>query len=78
MLQFEHYQLAFIIMPTKITLTNEDGSTTDFFQQSYTDAAVATAVAAVPAAPVVAPEDTEVDITRTDGSVVKFIPAPTA
>ena len=60
----------------KITFTAADGTLTNYYPQAYTDAAVATAVAAVPAAPVVAPEDTEVDITRTDGSVVKFVPAP--
>lgn len=33
----------------KFTHTLADGSTQDFFPQSYTDAAVATALAAVPA-----------------------------
>ncbi len=56
----------------KVTFTATDGTTTDYFPQSYTDAAVAAALAAAPAAPVVAPEDTEVDIVRTDGSVKKF------
>ena len=59
----------------KITLTSADGSTQDFFPQSYTDAAVATAVAAVTPAPVVAPEATEIDIILTDGSTKKFVPA---
>jgi hypothetical protein len=58
----------------KVTITQEDGSTQDFFPQSYTDAAVTAAVAAVPA-PVVAPEDTEVDILLSDGSTKKFVPA---
>jgi hypothetical protein len=42
----------------KITVTNDDGSTQDFFPQSYTDAAVA----AVTPANTVAPEVTEVDL----------------
>jgi len=42
-----------------ITVTNADGSTTVFTKT----------------APVVAPEDTEVDIVLSDGSVKKFIPA---
>lgn len=33
----------------KITLTNDDGSTVDFNDQAYTDAAVAAALAAGPA-----------------------------
>ena len=57
---------------SKITFTADDGSTVDYFPQSYTDAAVA---AAVPAAPVVAPEATEVDIILTDGTTKKFVPA---
>jgi hypothetical protein len=56
----------------KITVTNTDGSTEDFFPQSYTDAAVAAAKT------VVEPTDTEVDIQVSDGTVKKFIPAPTA
>jgi ABC-type uncharacterized transport system fused permease/ATPase subunit len=35
-LEFVYYQFTQIIMP-KVTLTNTDGSTTDFFPQSYTD-----------------------------------------
>lgn len=57
----------------KLTQTNDDGTTVDFFPQSYTDAAVAAAVAAVPAPTVVAPHDKEVDIIDTDGTVKKFI-----
>jgi hypothetical protein len=55
----------------KVTLTNADGTTEDFFPQSYTDAAVA----AVTPAPVVAPTDTEVDILLSDGTTKKFVPA---
>lgn len=55
----------------KVTLTNADGSTQDFFPQSYTDAAVA----AVTPAPIVAPEATEIDIVLTDGSTKRFVPA---
>jgi hypothetical protein len=62
-------------MPTKITITNEDGSTTDFFPQSYTDAAVAAAEQAITPAPVVSPTDVEVDIVLSDGSTKKFVPA---
>lgn len=62
----------------KITVTNTDSSTEDFFPQSYTDAAVAAAVAAITPAPIVEPTDTEVDIQVSDGTVKKFIPAPTA
>jgi hypothetical protein len=55
----------------KVTLTNADGSTQDFFPQSYTDAAVA----AVTPANTVAPEVTEVDLVPTDGSTKKFTAA---
>lgn len=60
-------------MPTKLTVTNEDGSTQDFFPQSYTDAAIA----AMPANVVnsVQPEVDEVDLLLTDGSTKKFVPA---
>lgn len=59
----------------KVTFTAEDGTTTDYFPQSYTDAAVASAVAAATPTPVVAPEATEVDIILTDGTTKKFVPA---
>jgi hypothetical protein len=72
-LQFEHYQLAIITMP-KITLTNADGSTQDFFPQSYTDAAVA-AVTPVVANPIIEPGVTEVDLAFTDGTSKKFVAA---
>jgi hypothetical protein len=55
----------------KVTLTNADGSTEDFFPQSYTDAAVAV----VTPAPIVGPTDTEVDILLSDGTIKKFVPA---
>jgi hypothetical protein len=55
----------------KVTVTNDDGSTEDFFPQSYTDAAVA----AVTPANMVAPEVTEVDLVLTDGSTKKFTAA---
>lgn len=61
-----------------ITLTAADGTTSTFYPQSYTDAAVATAVAAVPTPePVntVGPEVTEVDLLLTDGSTKKFVAA---
>ncbi len=57
----------------KATITQEDGSTVDLFDQSYTDEAVATALAG--ATPVVAPEATEIDLVLTDGTTKKFIPA---
>lgn len=62
----------------KATITNADGSTVDLFDQAYTDAAVAAAVAAVPVTePVntVTPEVTEVDLVLTDGSTKKFVAA---
>jgi hypothetical protein len=59
----------------KLTLTNADGSTQDFFPQSYTDAAVAAAVAAVPAQPPVADDTVEVDLVKADGSTKKFVAA---
>jgi hypothetical protein len=74
MLQFVHYQFTQIIMP-KVTLTNADSSTTDFFPQSYTDAAVAAAINGVPANPVIEPSVTEVDLVLTDGSSKKFVAA---
>lgn len=51
------------------TITQEDGSTVELFDQSYTDAAVAAVT------PVVAPEATEIDLVLTDGTTKKFIPA---
>ncbi len=56
----------------KITVTNDDGSTDDFFPQSYTDAAVG----AVTPANTVAPEVTVVDLVLTDGSTKKFTALP--
>lgn len=61
----------------KITVTNTDGSTQDFYPQSYTDAAVAAATAEITPAPVVEPTDVEVDIVLSDGTTKKFVPAPT-
>jgi hypothetical protein len=59
-------------MPNKVTITNEDGSTQDFFPQSYTDAAVAAATSG----PVVASlTDTSLVITHSDGSTQSFVPA---
>lgn len=59
----------------KITITQDDGSTQDFFPQSYTDSAVAAATAAITPAPVVAPETVEIDLVLTDGTTKKFVPA---
>jgi hypothetical protein len=59
----------------KVTLTNADSSTTDFFPQSYTDAAVAAAINGVSANPVIEPSVTEVDLVLTDGSSKKFVAA---
>ena len=56
----------------KVTVTAADGSTVDYFPQSYTDAAVA---AVSNPAPVVAPTDTEIDVVLSDGTVKKFVPA---
>jgi hypothetical protein len=58
-----------IIMP-KVTLTDADGTTTDFFPQSYTDVAVAAASVAP-----IAIDATEVDLVLADGSTKKFVPA---
>lgn len=56
----------------KITLIKEDGTIEDFFPQSYTDAAVAAAIAAIPAS---APDKiAEVDVIEADGTTEKFIP----
>ncbi len=57
----------------KVTVTLADGSSADYFPQSYTDAAVAAALAN--ATPAVAPEATEVDVILTDGTTKKFVPA---
>jgi hypothetical protein len=59
----------------KVTLTNADGSTQDFNPQSYTDEAVAAALAAQAPANTVSPEVTEVDLVLTDGSTKKFTAA---
>jgi len=59
----------------KVTIDLEDGSTPqDLFDQAHVDAAVATAVAAVPAAPIVAPEDREIDVQVSDGTTKTFVP----
>jgi hypothetical protein len=47
---------------------------TTYYPKSYTDAAVSAAVAAVPAAPVVEPTDTKVDILLSDGTTKEFVP----
>lgn len=49
----------------KVTITQDDGSTQDFFDQAYVDAAVA----AVHGATV-----TEVDVIESDGTEEKFVP----
>lgn len=54
----------------KITFTAADGTTTDYFPQSYTDAAVATALAAAPASATVT--ITAVDVVESDGTTVKL------
>ncbi len=60
-----------ICMQLKITslVSNEDGSLTVTDDTGAVDTFTNTA-------PVVAPEDTEVDIKRTDGTIQKFVPAP--
>lgn len=59
----------------KVTITNDDGSTEDFFPQSYTDSAVQTALAEHTPANTVSPEVNEVDLVLTDGSTKKFVAA---
>ena len=60
----------------KITYTlSDDMPAIDFFPQSYTDAAVAAALAAQAPANTVSPEVTEVDLVLTDGSTKKFTAA---
>lgn len=54
----------------KITHTAADGTTTDYFTQSYTDAAVAAALAAVPTT---AATVTEVDVKESDGTSEAFV-----
>lgn len=56
---------------SKVTVTDDGGVATDYFPQSYTDAAVTAAVAAVPK---VAPEDVEIDVVLSDGTTKKFVP----
>lgn len=50
---------------TKIVVTLEDGSEVVVFP-----------VVAVTPAPIVSPEDVEIDVVLSDGSTKKFIPAP--
>jgi hypothetical protein len=60
----------------KITYTADDGSTQDFNDQAYTDAAVAAAVAAATPAPgpvVSSLTDTSVVIQHSDGSSQTFV-----
>lgn len=54
----------------KLTITQEDGSTQDFFDQAHVDQAVADAIAALPAQSTIK----EVDVIEEDGSVEKFSP----
>jgi hypothetical protein len=58
----------------KITVTQDDSSTQDFFPQSYTDAVVA-AVTPVVTNPIIEPGVTEVDLAFTDGTSKKFVAA---
>lgn len=58
----------------KVTLTNDDGSTVDFNDQAFTDAAVAAALAAVTTPPV-SDDTVEVDLIKADGSTKKFVAA---
>jgi hypothetical protein len=53
----------------KVTVTNDDGSTQDFFPQSAIDAAVAAATVAP-----IDVEATEVDLQMSDGSTKTFVP----
>lgn len=53
--------------------TADDGSTVELHDQAYTDAAVATAVAAVPTTGTPA-EVTEVDVKESDGTDETFVP----
>jgi hypothetical protein len=69
-LQSSYYQLAKRVMQ-KITVTNDDGSTTDFFPQSYTDAAVAAVQTAT--GPNVQITDTGVTVTHSDGTSQDFV-----
>jgi hypothetical protein len=55
----------------KVTITNDDGSTTDFFPQSYTDAAVAAVQTAT--GPNVLITDTGITVTHSDGSTQSFV-----
>lgn len=57
----------------KVTVTTADGASTDYFPQSYTDQAVATALAGT--TPAIAPEVQEVDVVLTDGTTKKFVAA---
>jgi hypothetical protein len=63
-----------------INLNNDDGSVVEFLDPAGVQAAVDAAVAAIPPvegtpAPVVNPEDVEVNLVLSDGSVKKFVPA---
>lgn len=60
---------------SKVTLTNDDGSTVDFNDQAFTDAAVAAAIAALP---VPTPAEGEVIkdeiVENTDGTTETLAP----
>jgi hypothetical protein len=73
-LQFVYYRPAKFAMQ-KITATNDDGSTQDFFPQSYTDAAVQQALQNQAPVNTVTPDVSEVDLVLTDGSTKKFVAA---
>jgi hypothetical protein len=52
----------------KVAVINDDGSTQDFFPQSYTDAAVQQAIDTQAPANAVSPDVSEVDLVLTDRS----------
>lgn len=54
----------------KITFTAADGTLTDYFPQSYTDAAGTAALAGTAKATI-----TEVDVIESDGTEVKLTPS---
>lgn len=65
----------------KFTHTLPDGSTQDFFPQSYTDAAVATALAAAPSsAPTegFVPTETQVQAAVDAGIIAAYTPVATS
>jgi hypothetical protein len=70
--------LAKHVMPNKVTVTNADGSTTDFFPQSCTDAAVAAVQATANSTVAFVPTEAQVQAAVDAGVIAAYTPVAAA